>query len=320
MVSIQPNLKIVFFGTSSFAAEVLAFLHRLNNCTIVAIVTRPDKPKGRSLEVLPSPVKQKALFLALACPIFQPVKASTEEFAQTLKAFDADLFFVVAYGEIIKQNLLSLPKRGCINVHASLLPKYRGAAPIQRVLMAGEKETGITIIEMVLAMDAGAMIQRRVVAIDENTTFGELEKRLLDAAYDATFMVFNDFQNGTISKEEQEHAKATYAPKLSAEEERIDWSKPAQVLHNQVRALSPLPGAWCIIQFGKTQKRMKIKRSSIDLAHSGLPGEVVEKTKNQLIVACGDKSIRLLEVQIEGKKAMSIQEFLQGLQQSFTLH
>jgi len=311
-------VKIVFFGTSTFAAEVLAFVHKLPNFTIVAVVTRPDKPKGRSLDILPSPVKQKAHFLALPCPIFQPIKASTEEFAQIVKALDADLFLVVAYGEIIKQNLLDLPRKGCINVHASLLPKYRGAAPIQRAIMDGEKETGITIIEMVLALDAGPMIKKCAITIGENETFGEVEKGLLNAACQAVLAALEDIENDNVVKQEQEHAKATYAAKLSVKEERIDWSKPAQILHNQIRALSPFPGAWCQFQLGAVEKRLKIKRSAVDIHHSGSPGKIIEKTKSQLTIACGEHALRLLEVQLEGKKTMPIQEFLQGQQQPFS--
>lgn len=312
-------MKIVFFGTSMFAAEVLAFLQKIPNCNIVAVVTRPDKPKGRSLGVLPSPVKQKALSLAIPCPIFQPVKASTEEFAQTLKILDPDLFLVVAYGEIIKQNLLELPRKGCINVHASILPKYRGAAPIQRAIMNGEKETGITIIEMVLALDAGPMLKKRVVPIDDNAIFGEIEKELLQAACEAVLITIDDIEKGTVSKVEQDHAKATYAAKLSTEEERIDWNKPAKVIHNQIRALSPFPGAWCTVRVGDVDKRLKIKRSSLSVQHSGSPGEILEKTKNLLIIACGEEALRLLEVQLEGKKSMPIQEFLQGMHQGFSI-
>jgi methionyl-tRNA formyltransferase len=310
-------VKIVFFGTSSFAAVLLAFLHTLPSCQIIAVVTRPDKPKGRSLEVLPSPVKKKAHSLGLTCPIFQPVKASIEEFAQTLKALEPDLFLVAAYGEIIKQNLLDVPKKACINVHASLLPKYRGAAPIQRAIMDGEKETGITIIEMVLALDAGAMIKKRPVSIGEDDTFGDVEKKLLEAACGAVQAAIEDIQNGCVLREEQDHTKATYASKLSVEEEKIDWNKPAQVLHNQIRALSPYPGAWCRVSLGDVEKRFKIKRTSVDVHHLGTPGEILERTKNRLIVACGKGALQLQEVQLEGKKTMTVQEFLQGIQMTF---
>ena len=311
-------MKIVFFGTSSFAAELLAFLHTILSYQIIAVVTRPDKPKGRSLEVLPSPVKKKTQSLGLACPIFQPVKASTEEFTQILKALNPDLFLVAAYGEIIKQCLLDVPKKGCINVHASLLPKYRGAAPIQRAIMEGEKETGITIIEMVLALDAGAMIKKRSISIGDDETFGEVEKKLLEAACVATQAAIEDIQEECVVREEQEHAKATYAPKLSAEEEQIDWNKPAQVLHNQIRALSPYPGAWCRICLGNVDKRLKIKRTAVDSHHRGTPGEILERAKNRLIIACGEDALQLQEVQLEGKKTMGIQEFLQGLQTAFS--
>ncbi len=311
-------MRIVFFGTSPFAAEVLNFLRQQHGCDIVAVVTRPDRPRGRSLEILPAPVKAKALAIGLSCPIFQPPKASTDEFAATLKSLDPDLFVVVAYGEIIKQSLLSLPNRYCINIHASLLPKYRGAAPIQRAIMQGEKETGITMIEMVQGMDAGPMLKKKAVPIGENTTFGELEKDLLNAACQAVLETIRDIEKGAVAKEEQDHTQMTLASKLQPEDEIIDWQMPASAIHNQIRALSPFPGAWCKAIIGQSERRLKIKRTMVRSDLNGDPGVVLERSKGSLIIACGQGSLQLLEVQMEGKKAMPVQEFLQGLQQSLS--
>jgi methionyl-tRNA formyltransferase len=306
-------VRIVFFGTSAFSAEVLAFLLEQPICEIVAIVTRQDKPQGRKLELQPSPVKKRALALAPDRPLLQPAKASTEEFAKELKKLNPELFVVVAYGEIIKQNLLDLPRFGCINIHASRLPKYRGAAPIHRAILKGEKETGITIIEMVLALDAGPMLNKEAVTIGEHDNFGEIEKKLIGAACRCVLKTIEEIAGGHVVKQVQQEDMATYAPKLSASEERIDWKKSAEEIHNLIRAFSPQPGAWCAIVLGKTEKRMKIFRAEPVESIGGAPGEILEKSKDTLIVACGKGALKLLEVQLEGKKTMPIKDFLPGL-------
>lgn len=303
-------MRVVFFGTSAFAARVLRDLIR-QNVDIVAIVTRPDKPKGRSLNLLPPPVKEEALKYPL--PIYQPLKASTPEFAEILKHHKPDLFLVVAYGEIIKTLLLDIPSKGCINVHASLLPKYRGASPIQRCLMHGEKETGITIMQMVLEMDAGDMLSVVKTPISEEMTFGELGSQLSESATPALIQVIQQIDKGTLKKVPQDHTEATFAPKLTAQEEEIHWERPAQELHNLIRALSPFPGAWCFIQIGSEKKRLKIKLSKVIPHLQGKPGEILSLSKQDLILACGQGSLQLLQVQLEGKKMMPVREFLQGL-------
>jgi methionyl-tRNA formyltransferase len=303
----------VFFGTSAFSAEVLAFLLKQPICELVAVVTRQDKPRGRKLEVQPSPVKKAALVLAPNCPLLQPVKASTEEFARELQNLNPELFVVVAYGEIIKQNLLDLPGFGCINIHASLLPKYRGAAPIHRAIMNGEKETGVTIIEMVQALDAGPMLNKEVVNIGEDDTFGQLEKKLIDAACRAVLKTIEELASGRTVKQDQQEDLAVYASKLSVEEEKIDWQKNAREIHNLIRSFSPQPGAWCKIVLDGNEKRMKILRSEVIENLNGVPGEILEKSKNILIIACGKGSIKFLEVQLEGKRTMQVRDFLQGL-------
>lgn len=303
-------MNIVFFGTSAFAARVLRdLIHQ--NVNICAVVTRPDKPKGRSLNLLPPPVKEEALKHSL--PIYQPPKASTPEFAEILKNHKPDLFVVVAYGEIIKTLILDIPKKGCINVHASLLPKYRGASPIQRVLMNGEKETGITIMQMVLEMDAGDMLSVVKTPIAEEMTFCELDQKLSEIAVPALVEVIHQIDKGCPSSVPQDHALATFAPKLTAAEEEIHWDRPARELHNLIRALSPFPGAWCFVQIGSEKKRLKIKLSKVLSHMQGKPREILSSSKQELIIACGQGALQLLQVQLEGKKVMSIKDFLQGL-------
>lgn len=314
-------MKIVFFGTSKFAAEILSFLANKPLCDLAAVVTRPDKHQGRHLKTQFSPVKQRALSLKSSIPLFQPSKASTEEFKNQLAVFKPDLFVVVAYGEIIKQDLLDLPKYGSINIHASLLPKYRGAAPIQRAIMEGEKITGITIIQMVPKMDAGPILGREEIPIDENATFDDLEPKLIHAACSSVIKAIEKIAHGTATKLEQMDDQATYASKIAVCDEKIDWHQPAQDLHNLIRALSSRPGAWCKVRIGDHEKRMKIYRTLLVRSHQGSPGKIIEKSKNRLLIACGKDALDILLVQIEGKKAMQIQDFLSGLQQSleFTL-
>jgi methionyl-tRNA formyltransferase len=295
-------MQIVFFGTSSFAARILVKLLESSH-QVLAIVTRPDRVKGRHLQALPPPVKETASQLSPHTPLFQPEKASAPEFASTLTDYQADLFVVVAYGEIIKKNLLEMPRLGCINIHASLLPKFRGAAPIQRSLMAGEKETGITIIEMVLQMDAGDILAIESIPVDEEMTFGELEPKLCELGIKLLFQVLEDFKKNTVSKVPQDHALATLAPKLTPEDEKINWSLSASHIHNQIRALSPSPSAWCQITLGEDLKRLKIKKAKV----------VSEKSQEGWVVPCGQGALELQEVQLEGKKAMSAQDFLRGL-------
>ncbi len=308
-------MKVIFFGTSSFAAGTLEFLvqHKID---IQAIVTRLDKPKGRNLEVSHTPVKKIALEICPQIPLLQPPKASTPEFAQLLQSFSADLFVVVAYGEIVKQNILDIPKNGCINIHASLLPKYRGAAPVQRCLMDGAAETGVSIIKMTPEMDAGDILAIQSIPISPDMTLGELEPQLCSLGCELVLKVICEIKAGNSHKQPQDHAAATIAPKMKAEEEVINWSKSAQDLHNQVRALSPFPGAWCKVLLGSQEKRLKIKRSIVEPGFQGKPGTVLRFSREGCIVASGSGALRLLEVQLEGKKAMSIENFIKGVHQS----
>ncbi|MBS0620293.1 MAG: methionyl-tRNA formyltransferase [Verrucomicrobia bacterium] len=305
-------MRILFFGTSSFAARILQALIE-NGYPIVGVVTRPDRPRGRNLQLSPPPVKETLQLMKSQLPIFQPEKASAPDAAEMLRAVNADLFLVVAYGEIIKQNLLSMPRLGCVNIHASLLPKYRGAAPIQRCLMAGDKETGITLIEMSPQMDAGAILAKEAIPIPPEMTFGELEPKLCALSIALVEKLIKQLEKGPIVGTPQDHSLATLAPKLLAEEEAIDWNRSAAEIHNQIRALSPKPGAWCSVRVGGEIKRLKIKKSLVVDAPAALPGTLIALDKAHWIVACGTGSLSLLEVQLEGKKTLAIGEFVRGL-------
>lgn len=311
-------MKIVFFGTSPFAARILSFLLS-QNIQVLAVVTRPDRPRGRAQQLSPPPVKETLLQINQDIPIHQPEKASTPEFAAVLAEYGADLFVVVAYGEIIKQNILDTPSLGCINIHASLLPKYRGAAPMQRCLMAGDPVTGVTIIDMVLKMDAGDMLGIAEVEVPPSMTRGELEEKLVTASCPLLLKILHDFEKGTVKRISQDPKEVTFAQKITPEDEKISWTEAAVDLHNRIRALSPQPGAWCRVSLGAEEKRLKIKRSAPLLEKRGEPGEIlVFDAKQGLQIACGKGALALLEVQLEGKKTMKIEDFIKGIHTSIS--
>jgi methionyl-tRNA formyltransferase len=298
-------VKIVFFGTPQFAADVLAFLYD-KGVDIRAVVTQPDRPKGRSLQLTASAVKEVAL--ARNLPIYQPEKASTEIFIEEMRGLEADLFVVVAFGQILSQKLLDTPPLGCINVHASLLPKYRGAAPIQRCLMAGDEETGIAIQKMVKQLDAGDVIASATVKIPLEMTFGELEKALIEVTKPLLLEVIHNYAKGIPLGLAQDHAQATYASKIELEEGELNWQESARTLHNRVRAFSPRPGAWVWVTIGDVKKRLKVLRSEI-VKSSGAPGALLSL---EGVVACGEGALKLIEVQPEGKKPMKASDWLRG--------
>lgn len=304
-------MNIIYFGTPPLSAHILEYLIQ-QGIHISAIVTRPDKPKGRSKKLLPSAVKILAQEKWPNIPVFSPEKASTDMFCETLKGFNPDVFVVVSYGEIIKENLLSVPSKKSINVHFSLLPKYRGAAPMQRTILAGEKETGITIIEMVLKMDAGDMLEIVKIPLEEDMTFGELEKKLTDLSGPALINVLKQIEDGTLQQVEQDHSRMTLAPKISFEDRIVNWGKSAQEIHNQIRGLSPAPGAFTVVDVEGQEKKMGIKRSKMISNQSGPLGKTLVWNKKEWVIACGDGAISLLEVQLEGKKSLYIEDFLRG--------
>ncbi len=283
---------------------------------VEAIITRPDKPKGRSSTPSSPPVKEKALQIAPNIPLYQPSKVSSLEFKTILENFKSSLFVVVAFGEILKPHVLSIPKYGCINVHGSVLPNYRGAAPMQRALMSGEKETGVTIIEMVAEMDAGDILEVKKMAVPEDMCLGELEPALARLGVEALLGVFPKIQSGSLKPLPQDHSLATFAAKITADEEKIDWGQPNIAIHNRIRALSPSPGAWSTVNISGVSKRLKIKKSKIISYQKGKPGENLRCDSFEWIVACGEGAIQLLEIQLEGKKTMKVSDFLRGFHSS----
>ncbi|MBA3722321.1 MAG: methionyl-tRNA formyltransferase [Parachlamydiaceae bacterium] len=305
-------MKIIYFGTPSFAADVIEYLFR-NKVEIVAVVSKPDRPKGRSGSPVPTPVKTVALAINPSIPIYQPEIVSAPEFSDVLKQYNADLFVVVAYGEIIKQHLLDMPRLGCINVHASLLPKYRGAAPIQRSIIDGEAETGVTIMHMVKKMDAGDMIKVVKVPIGPEMTYGELEVSLCEIGKKALLDVLSEFEKGVIKRVPQDISQITFAPKIELEDCEIKWGLPAQQLHNLVRGVNPHPGAWCFVHVRGEKKRLKVMRTRVYSSSDIAPGKILSTSKQNLIVGTEKDALELIEVQLEGKKPMSSSELIRGI-------
>ena len=302
-------MKIVFFGTPQFAADVLRYLLD-NKIDVAAVITKPDKPQGRSGKLVPTPVKQVAEEYGI--PYHQPLIVSDLAFAPTLESYQADLFVVVAYGEMLKQHILEMPEKGCINVHPSLLPKYRGASPIQHSVIHGDSETGVTIMHMVKKMDAGDMIDVVKISLDPNITYGELEKVLCRAGSELLLKVIDAFEIGPVSAVVQDHDKATFVKKIELEDCELRWDKPGLELHNLVRGVNPEPGAWCYIQVKGNKLRLKVMRTEYLADRSGTPGEIIGYGKEGFIVACGTGAVKILELQLEGKKAMPVADFMRG--------
>lgn len=305
-------MKIIFFGTPPFAAQVLQDLLKAG-IDVVSVVSKPDRPQGRSLTPVPTPVKVAAEAHSPPLPIHQPDIVSHPDFSPILEAYHADLFVVVAYGEIIKQHLLDMPRLGCINLHASLLPKYRGAAPIQRCIINGETESGVTIMHMVKKMDAGDIISTVKVPIGPEMTYGELEKALCVAGSEALIKSIHALEKGEASRLPQDHTQATFAPKIELEDCEIKWFQPAQNIHNLVRGVNPFPGAWCYVSVRGVKKRLKINRTRLCECQGYSPGQIVSFGREGFIVACREGAVQILELQLEGKKAMSADEFTRGL-------
>lgn len=313
-------MKILFFGTPAFAADVLQFLVSQGQ-QISAVVTKPGRPQGRHRHIVPSAVYQEAVRLKL--PVHDPVRCSHPDFAPTLAAYEADLFLVVAYGEIIKEHLLKMPPLGCINIHASLLPAYRGAAPMQRALMAGDSYSGVTIMEMVKEMDAGDILATARVDIPLDMDCGALELALRKACQSPLMSVLNQLASGESPKKIAQDPKlVTFAPKVEREECGMQWDLPALTLHNRIRAANPEPGSWAAIGQGggKGQERKELKLwKSLPLqeppAELGQEiGSWMRTPQGTLIVRCKIGALELLEVQPEGKKRMSTQDWLRGYQ------
>jgi methionyl-tRNA formyltransferase len=300
-------MRIVFMGTPEFAVPSLAALLTSEH-SVVGVVTQPDRPKGRGQELAASPIKQLAVQHKI--PILQPLKMKDPAFLDALSAWKPDLIAVTAFGRILPKVILDLPPRGCVNVHASLLPKYRGAGPIQWALIRGERETGITTMLMDEGMDTGAMLLQERVAITPNDTAGTLSSKLADIGGRLLLDTLTRIQNGTVTPQPQDQSQATMAPLLKKEDGLLDWTLPALDLANRVRGLSPWPGAYTYLG---EDRWVVWKASVLDRSVARvLPGTIVDATKEGLAVATGDGVLRIMEFQPANSRRMSVAQYLTG--------
>ena len=296
-------MRLIFAGTPAFAATALTALHQADH-TIVLVLTQPDRPAGRGMKLTASAVKQTALDLGL--PLAQPDSLKPDTVQDLLRAGQADVMIVAAYGLILPQAILTIPPRGCLNIHASLLPRWRGAAPIQRAILAGDIETGITIMQMDAGLDTGGMLLQQSLTIAAVDNAGSLHDKL--ATLGAACVVEALSRLDTLTPEAQDSAQATYAAKLTKAEAALDWARPADELARCVRAYNPAPGAHTVWD----GKDIKIWQAAVDTGRAGQPGEVLSSDEHGIVVACGTQALRLLELQSAGGKRLSAAAFLAG--------
>ena len=300
-------MKIVYMGTPDFAVPPLAALVK-NGYEVTAVVTQPDKPKGRGKTLLPTPVKEEALKHGI--PVYQPKKVRDPEFMEVLKELNPDIIVVAAFGQIIPKAILELPEFGCINIHASLLPKYRGAAPIQQAVIDGEKESGVTIMQMGTGVDTGDMISQAAVALDEKETGGSLFDKLADLGADLLVKTLPSvFDRTAVMEKQPEESPTPYASMITKQMGLMDFNRPAEELERLVRGLNPWPSAYTFIN-GKTLKVWKCKVSTEKT--DAVPGTIFLADKEGIHTACGEGVLILTEVQLEGKKRMDTEAFLRG--------
>ena len=301
-------LRVIFMGTPEFAAATLRAVAEAGH-EIAAVYTQPPRPAGRrGLELTRSPVHLLAEGLGLE--VRTPVSLKGEAEQAAFRALDADVAVVVAYGLLLPGPILEGTRLGAYNGHASLLPRWRGAAPIQRAVMAGDSETGMMIMKMDEGLDTGPVALSERVAIGPDMTAGELHDRLMEVGAGLMVRALGELEAGALTLAPQPAEGATYAKKISKEETRIDWSRPAADVHNHIRGLSPFPGAWCEMETGGRAERVKLLRSTLAGA-AGIPGEILD---DRLTIACGTGAVRLVELQRAGGKPVAAAEFVRGLQ------
>lgn len=301
------NLKIVFMGTPDFAVPCLKTLNE--NYEVIAVITQPDRPKGRGQKLTPSPIKEYALEHNLT--VLQPKKIKTSETEEQLKKLAPDLIVVVAFGQILSKAILDIPQLGCINVHASLLPKYRGAAPIHWSIINGETKTGITTMYMDVGLDTGDMILKEEVSISAKMNTGELHDTLMNIGAKTLLQTIKQIAEGSVVRNKQNDAEASYAPLLTKELERINWLLPAQEIYNLVRGLNPWPVAFSIFK----GKKLKIWQTKvIDNVTIGEIGTVLSLTETGFTVQTGKGILEILELQPESKRKMTAKDFVCGNQ------
>ena len=299
-------MKVVFMGTPDFAVETLKAIYEAGHEVILA-VSQPDKPKGRSGKLAPTPVKEFAM--AHDIPVFQPVKIREEEAVEYLRGFQADVFVVAAFGQILPKVILDMPRLGCVNVHGSLLPKYRGAAPIQWAVINGEKISGNTTMLMGPGLDDGDMLLKSEIELAADETGGSLFDKLAVDGGKLAVKTIEALEKGEITPIPQNEAEATHVGMISKDMGNIDWTKSAIEIERLIRGLNPWPSAFTFIN----GKQLKLWKATV-VEESGEPGTVVGVDKNVFTIACGEKALAINELQLEGKKRMNTSDFLRGYQ------
>lgn len=300
------GLRLAFFGTPDAAVPSLERLADTGH-DIALVITQPDRPKGRGYEPAPSPVKRAAL--ARGLPVSEPLKIRQPEFVDTLRGLGLEVMVVVAYGKIIPQTIIDIPPLGIVNVHFSLLPAYRGAAPVEWAVANGETRTGVTTMRIDAGLDTGDILLQREVEIGPEETAAELSRRLASMGADLLVETLEGLRTGAVTPRPQDHSRATYAPMLTREDGRIDWSWPALKIHNRVRGFQPWPGAYCLFR-GRLLHIWKTRPTPETV--SGPPG-TLHPQRRRLLVACGEETaLELLELQLEGRKRLPVEAFLAG--------
>ena len=301
----MKKFRVIFMGTPEFAVPCLAALHE--TCEVIGVITQPDKPRGRGQKLMPSPVKAWAE--AHDLPVWQPAKIKTEEFTAQLEAMKPDLMVVVAFGQILSQRILDIPAYGCINVHASLLPRYRGAAPMQWCVINGEEKTGVTTMFMDAGLDTGDMLLTRELTIGPDMTLEEVHDGLMAMGSQVLIETLEQLSDGTLQRIPQT-GESNYAPMLTKETGHIDWTKPAADVHNLVRGLNSWPGAYTALD-GAKYKIWRTHRTGEPATAEA--GTIVKADKKDgLLVAAGDELLEILELQAPGKKKMRAADYLNG--------
>jgi methionyl-tRNA formyltransferase len=304
-------MQIVFIGTGDIGVPTLRALLRTPKHELIGVVTQPDKPVGRDQHLQAPPIK--AELATSSVPVFQPARIRNDDAVAQLRGLKPDVIVVMAYGQILPQSVLEIPRIACLNLHVSLLPRHRGAAPIQAAIVAGDAETGITVMYMDEGLDTGDLLLQSKLAISPNETGGSLHDRLAQLAPDVLFAALEQLAKHNAPRTPQDFSRATYAPKLTREHGKIDWAEPAEMIERKIRAFNPWPGALTQLTDAAGKSRnLKVFRATATAQEGGEPGSVTTPHDAEVLVATGRGVLRLDEVQLEGKRRMSAVEFLRG--------
>ncbi len=304
-------MRIIFMGSAPLSCESLQALRQRAGIDLLAVVTQPDRPKGRELKLQPSPVKLFAVQQNLR--VLQPERARSTDFINEVRTLGPDLIVVAAYGQILPQELLQVPQFGCINVHTSLLPKYRGAAPIQAAILNDEPETGVTIMKMDAGLDTGDILSQERTAIGPGDDAQTLHDRLACMGANLLLRTIPEYVSGRLAPQPQPAEGASYAPKIKKQDGQIDWNKPGRAIWNRVRGLVPWPGAFTFLPADPHPRLLKIWKAET-AALSGPAGEVLRADARGIVVGCSDEALRVLELQLEGGRRLAAGQFLAGHQ------